>query len=100
MEGLEIPEELRAKLMAHLGVSGLKNLIKILFIQISGRKRYPKKNYSMPCRGGCALILTIKACTQIIPKGFHCLYYIVTFSRNSNYIICCVICLESHLILY
>ena len=43
MEGLEIPEELRAKLMAHLGVSGLKNLIKILFIQISGMKRYPKK---------------------------------------------------------
>ena len=42
MEGLEIPEELRAKLMAHLGVSGLKNLIKILFIQISGMKRYPK----------------------------------------------------------
>ena len=30
MEGLEIPEELRAKLMAHLGVSGMKSFFKIL----------------------------------------------------------------------
>ena len=27
MEGLEIPEDLRAKLMAHLGVSGITKIV-------------------------------------------------------------------------